>query len=328
MALSEMYNLPAHVQKEIINMCVNEFKTAVEIGKALNLKSVDIRDFLYKEGYSLKKIQQQHFQDLAKSAADEHISGQLLSVVAKKYGISTTTIENYMKRNGIVYRNQHGRKNFFNQRFFQSIDSEASAYFLGFLFADGHIGSIGGSTYTKPCRIIINISQKDRCILEQFMQAIQASGNVHIHDYIPHETTYANHPMSRITLNSTKMAEDLMDLKYAGVKADRSELPNIPKEYIRHFIRGYFEGDGCATTDTIQFTGYTLLLNNIAALLNHEINLPLTKVALNYTEKSTANIGDLRYHKYYDRSKLYHYMYDDVQYYLPRKKDQIIKHLT
>jgi len=40
------------------------------------------------------------------------------------------------------------------------------------------------------------------------------------------------------------MCDDLRSLGVNDLKAHTMRMPNIPKKYIRNFIRGYFDGDG------------------------------------------------------------------------------------
>lgn len=61
-----------------------------------------------------------------------------------------------------------------------------------------------------------------------------------------------------LNLNSKIMKNDLMDLH--GIMPCKSydvQFPFVPKEYLHHFIRGYFDGDGYVNypTYTVSFVG-------------------------------------------------------------------------
>lgn len=48
-----------------------------------------------------------------------------------------------------------------------------------------------------------------------------------------------------LEIGSKEMYNDLLNLSLMPKKEDRLRLPKIPEEYLSHFIRGYFDGDGC-----------------------------------------------------------------------------------
>lgn len=323
MSECRVYLLPKTEQAKIISMCVNDNISPKLAGEKYQLPADTIRLFLNKEGYDISKLRKERFKNITKQATEEFISGKPMKDVTAKYQLSSSTIENYMRNNNILYKSEHGRKNFFNQLFFQNISSEASAYFLGFLFADGNISGVDRS-YTRLCNISLCVSSKDRIVLENFLTCIEGSGNTRIRDYIDSDKSYKPSKMSVLSLTSTKMADDLIKLGFFGLKKDRINVPNLDKSIRRHFVRGYFEGDGCATTNTIQFTGYIAFLQDLMNLLIQDLALPAKEIK---SYPDSPHVGDLYYCSQWQISRLYHYMYDDCQYFIPRKRDQIVKQL-
>jgi intein/homing endonuclease len=99
--------------------------------------------------------------------------------------------------------------------YFNRIDSPEQAYWLGYLWGDS----------IKKTRILLQ--NDDSAHFEKFKKAIQAEEG----DILPLEDgTYA------IRCNLM-----LADLNY-WKSFDR--IPNIPKDYVRSFIRGYFDKNG------------------------------------------------------------------------------------
>lgn len=322
MSTNKVYLLPKVDQQKIKAMVLEEHMYPKQIGRLYNLSGDVINTFLKKEGIHASKVISDFWEAKARAAIEDYTSGMLLKDVVAKHELNSTTVENYMRKFGITYKNDHGRKNFFNQAFFHDINNEAAAYFLGFLFADGNISGVD-KDYTRPCNITLTLSMKDRVVLENFLAAIEGSGNTHIRDFRDSAKSYAANMMSTLSLTSTKMADDLIALGFSGLKSTRNRIPDIEPCMLRHFIRGYFEGDGCATTQTIQFTGYVPFLQNLMITLNNELSLPMKKIR-EYSEIK-AYVGDLQYHSKDQQKKLYHYMYDNAKYTLPRKEAQILK---
>lgn len=84
-----------------------------------------------------------------------HASRGILSRMFDKYGL--------MKRT----QSENARKHSINECFFESINSEKSAYWLGFLYADGYVSSNGN-------RIALGLCNKDYDHLQKFLNDIEA----------------------------------------------------------------------------------------------------------------------------------------------------------
>ena len=70
----------------------------------------------------------------------DYIDGVQVKELAFKYHISTVAIYGLLKRRGFTMKPQTEaqRKYSIDESFFDSIDTEEKAYFVGFLFADGY----------------------------------------------------------------------------------------------------------------------------------------------------------------------------------------------
>jgi hypothetical protein len=116
----------------------------------------------------------------------------------------------------------------FNEDYFETIDTEDKAYFLGLLFADGNI-------YMARHRVQITLANEDAYILKAFANCVNYTGKL----YIDREK------YSKLILPSKKMCEDLIKLGCTPNKSLTLNFPTgIQKELVHHFIRGYFDGDG------------------------------------------------------------------------------------
>jgi intein/homing endonuclease len=125
------------------------------------------------------------------------------------------------------------RVNNFNDDYFETIDTEDKAYFLGLLFADGNV-------YTARYRVQITLANEDAYILQAFATAIGYTGKM----YIDREK------YSKLILPSKKMCADLTKLGCTPNKSLTLQFPTeVPNELMHHFIRGYFDGDGHISKD-------------------------------------------------------------------------------
>jgi len=158
-------------------------------------------------------------------------SGMIEKEILKKYDISRRQYYNLLNCNNIV-RNSKVNKYKFNENYFEKIDTEDKAYFLGFIVADG---CIGDKTNT------ISIIQKETFILYEFKKYTNSEGNVF---------TSKSRNISSFGLSSAKTKSDLEKLGIHSNKTMVVKYPNIPDNLHNHFMRGVFDGDGCISLRT------------------------------------------------------------------------------
>lgn len=199
-----------------------------------------------------------------------------------------------------------------NEDYFESIDSEDKAYWLGFLYADGCV--------TKDLKsIIISLSSIDYNHLIMLNECMDS-------DY---KIKYKDNNSVWLRIVRTKIAKDLVDKGCVPAKSLVLQFPNedkLPKELQRHFIRGYFDGDGCISTILrkpknrpnpimmceVNFLGTKHMLENIARMI------PLDNIKI----FKFGKIYKFRIQNKKDIIKLMDYLYKDSHFYLQRKFDK------
>ena len=62
----------------------------------------------------------------------------------------------------------------YNEKYFETIDNEHKAYWLGFLYADGYVEPIYRKNKIKAFRIEIGLSIEDKHHLELLLQDIES----------------------------------------------------------------------------------------------------------------------------------------------------------
>lgn len=134
--------------------------------------------------------------------------------------------------------------------YFSTIDTEPKAYWLGFLYADGWV--FGG-------RLGIKLQRRDREHLVAFSQAI--FGCDRVKDGVSRGSTLDTGRVIRggdhsvVTVSSVEMVGQLAVLGMVPKKSLTHGLPTatqVPSHLLRHFIRGYFDGDGSISHRTAQ----------------------------------------------------------------------------
>lgn len=115
-----------------------------------------------------------------------------------------------------------------NEAFFSEINSELKAYLLGLIAGDGSIENTGKRT-------TLHANSKDTESLHLFKDAIA-----------PKLPLRNDEECYNVRVDSVKIASDICKHLQIqpGSKHDLLSLPNLPKEFMRHFIRGLIDSDG------------------------------------------------------------------------------------
>jgi len=209
----------------------------------------------------------------------------------------------------------------FNYNYFENIDCQEKAYWLGFIYADGCVYKRGDFQGL----LTIGLNDKDLNILELFKHDIEAEYPINFR-----KSKYKNKEgystMATLTLISDKIFNDLANYSCVPNKTFKiKEIPQIPKSLYRHFIRGYFDGDGSInkikSKSQKQFSfsilGQKEFIEQIQEIINNELNIEL----LLYQDKRTENLyfTATSNKKYF--AKIYSYLYDGATRYMERKKE-------
>ena len=230
----------------------------------------------------------------------------------------------YIKNNFPLY-STNGSNRMIRHDFFKNINTELQAYLLGFYVADGSVDE-------KRKTFRIHLSKKDYELVDLYKNII--SPNARTFTIKEHITTGRNgvkiiaHESYGVDINSSILVNDLNDLNY-GYKKSYSNLsiPNISEDLIPHFIRGYFDGDGCITgwmcyekRKSNRFRYSFDICGKTRSLLNDIVNYFEKydiKININYINMDdmfrikTSSKNDIR--------KIYNLLYNDANFYLQRK---------
>ena len=196
-----------------------------------------------------------------------------------------------------------------NELFFENIDTKEKAYFLGLMMSDGSVSDRS---------IIISLQEKDRSILEKFKKTIEYTGPLalQVSKNIDHQST------SILRIYSRELVKSLSTLGCGKGKTYTLRFPNIKEEFYSHFIRGFFDGDGCIIKKTsgyyFSITGNKNFLLDLNNILSKCININPCKISRK--NKSSELFGAIQYSKNSDLLKIKDYIYKDCEnLYIERK---------
>ena len=138
----------------------------------------------------------------------------------------------------------------YNVDFFKDIDNQDKAYWLGFIFADGYI--VYKDTLPVCYEFCIELQQSDYMHLKKFNTAIQ--GNLQI-VYRSRPSYFDNtkiHRSALIRIYNKRFVSNLMTHGVVQNKSLIKRFPVISDDLLPHFIRGYYDGNGCVCKDDLR----------------------------------------------------------------------------
>ena len=237
-----------------------------------------------------------------------------LTKMSKRENVDRRTLSKHFKDLGIKIINKQNRVKFDNH-VFDNIDTEEKAYWLGFIFVDGNIK---------------NVSKSSAYTFEISLKGLDINHLYKFNSFMKHEKNNIKLSKSkckgkifercRWIVSDKHLWNTLNNLGCTPKKSLTLEFPkNIKFKLIRHFIRGYFDGNGCITryvyintvSPRIEIIGTYNFLNAIKDIINIECKFRHDK---RHSDKTYI----LEFNKE-SGIKFINYIYDDSSIYLDRK---------
>lgn len=127
--------------KENINKIIDLYKNKkyriIDIHNETGFSETTIRRILVEYCNFSVRRKNKITDELEKQICIEYQNGLTPIEISDKYGFHPKTIRNKLTKNG--FKLKKGPNNLFNEYYFDVIDTEEKAYFLGYLMADGNI---------------------------------------------------------------------------------------------------------------------------------------------------------------------------------------------
>ena len=247
---------------------------------------------------------------------EQYSKGTSINKIAISLKTDKKKVSEAVKNMGFnVGNGQFKRKYKIDHNTFNNIDTEEKAYMLGYLMADGSIGE-----YNNQKILQIYLNQKDEDMLVKFLDILKS-------DY----------PIRRRTINSFGIISNqcyfyitseqiYKDLKELNM-LNKSQMPLISKELEKHFIRGYFDGDGCFSVYSRKDAEFNIMAEK--EMLNSFIEI-FKNNGIQFTDsKHRKNkMFKIRKSGKQEIQKIYNYLYKDATIWLKRTRDKMEEYLN
>lgn len=294
--MTEQEKIDLAVQKFL-----NEEGTLSEIRLQVKLSSTKlISNRLEELGYHMYNGAKASSVKGLKLAVEEYISEYnnepSITKIATKYKIGKNVLSSRLKELGYKIVN-HQNKLLFDETMFDIIDTEAKAYWLGFWYADGYLDARPLNPNTKAkYGVEISLKGDDFEHLEKFNKFMKHSKNiVKISDVKCGETLCKR---CRWGVTNKHLWNTLNNLGCTPRKSLTIAFPDesifVSKDLIKHFIRGYWDGDGCLSWSDpehryphVSVLGTEDFLTSIKQYLPLKFNYVLDKANYNSSNEIT-----------------------------------------
>lgn len=236
-----------------------------------------------------------------------------MAKVAKIMKCSESTVSHILKEFGITQlsMSEVKRQYLIDENYFNIINTQNKAYSLGFIFADGSVNKNGSG-------FAISIQERDKELLDKLNHEFGGDRKLSFIEYNKKNHNWQNQYCLAIT--NQKMNQDLIKHGAVPNKSLSLEFPNdISNDLIRHFVRGYFDGDGslAKNEDRCTIISTENFCKSLSDIIANELNIHCSIMLCHGNkDKPTRTIqiaGKKQVKKFLD------WLYFDAELYLGRK---------
>lgn len=143
--------------------------------------------------------------------------------------------------------------------YFDKIDTQEKAYWLGFIAADGCIGT----QYGRPSVLVVGLAIRDGQHLEKLKSCLGYTGPIH------ERPKLGKYGARYLQVGSKRLCQGLVNNGCGPRKTWHMDAPQLSAELVRHWVRGFFDGDGsiyrCKYGYAVSFAGLPNILEFLLA---------------------------------------------------------------
>lgn len=289
-------------------------KTQLEIATLYNCSTSTISGLLRKLGIKTRIGGSENTEDVVKQWCQMYKSGMSLNDIAKSFHVKYTTVSKYLKKNGITIDRYTYH---FDEHYFDDIDTQEKAYILGILWADG-------CNFTNKNSVILGLQEQDYELLEQINLLTKNERPLRKQNLNEKNRKWKNY--YKLVWQSQHLSSLLESYGMSKDKTLILEFPSwLDNNLYSHFIRGYFDGDGCISlrnknrSAIINMVGTRMFLEQVSSILKSNTGVD---VYVQRDERARDPICVLRCGQKNDVVKILEWLYCGSNIHLQRKYDK------
>lgn len=309
-------------EKEKIIQLYEEGMAVSKISQIMRRHGPTIKKILAEQGIVIEKRykgpKREFSQEEDKIIIRELARGSGYNYVAQLLGCCKDTVERRAQElQCFVHSYRHKNRDMI-ENYFEVIDSEEKAYFLGLLYTDGNVRRVRESS--KQVRLQLQL--QDEPIIQKFKEALNADCQI-LYDKRPGKEC------AGIEITNQKLFDDLGKYGIVPNKTYESKsLPNVSQDLIIPFLRGLFDGDGVlafANNYEDASVGYIAYYENEVKQFQEYIDYFIGKEEHNAIRHKDDNTGSNYNCSWRGRNQVLRILtllYRNATIYLPRKYEK------
>lgn len=245
---------------------------------------------------------------------EKYLNGDKVADIGIALNLKTKTVTHLLNGMDIVRRT--AQKHTIDDDFFEVIDTQEKAYILGLLYADGC-----NYRNKRNIAVALQLQERDKDILFKIKDIMKYTGDIYFAKkrFTHHQNSYVLKTFSK------KISSDLLKHGMTPRKSFTKTFPILEDHLVRHFIRGYFDGNGSinlrASTNlpTTSFTSSRPMINALVDIFKRELD-----ITCSVFNKHNINgyIDTLFIYGHEYNMRLRDYLYKDSTIEIERKKEK------
>ena len=317
------------VNSDLFEDIVADFQNGISISKLsvkYNMPYRMINNYLINNKYKVVK-----HHKISERLINEIIAairrGFSVKEIMKDFNVGFDIVKQIALENNLTLcdkSNPRSEKNqYFVDDYFSIIDTESKAYLLGLIYADGNVREHNGGYYLS-----MELKREDEYMLCFLASELKCNNLIYRRD---RQTNMGDSHMSSFTsCNSKQLFDDLLKFGIVPNKSHNYDsfrnIKNIvPKNLIKHFLRGLIDGDGsisnrrkCRNQNVVAIYQNSLeFCNNFDSLLKYAMDD--YSIFTSLIKNKQTGVYCLRYRRINDIKKILEFLYKDSTINLVRK---------
>jgi len=261
-------------------------------------------------------------ENIKSQLVEKYKTGQYtFAQLGREFSLDKSTVNYILKTRGFKVnktRSELSRLYNLNENYFDNIDTEAKAYFLGLLYADG-FNSKEGNYFS------IALKEEDSYILEIFNKELGSNRPLRFINLNDKKREWSN--CYELGACSKYLSKKLTELGCVYKKSLVLKFPTeqqVPSYLLHHFVRGYFDGDGCISHNSnknprASITSTRNFCIELQEVLLKEINTLKSKI-IGTANKDNLITNSLLIFGKYNCLDFSDWIYKDASIFLKRKR--------
>ena len=312
-----------YFSKEDVNKIIEMYESEILIEEIMNFYKCEEHHIrlVLKENQIDRKYNKLN-QEIYDRIVDKYENGMSQYKISYDLLISDCCIRKTLNKCNVQKRSysENNRRYHRNSHYFDKINTQNKAYILGLLFADGN-------NFPDHNAITIALQEEDKYVLDFIKDELEYEGPIRFIPLHNKNSKYKN--QYTLVINDPYMSSCLEKLGVVKAKSLITTFPEyIRMNYIRHFIRGYFDGDGSISYSSTTYKPYVSICGTyeFCTTIANIVHSMFGNCSIRHPKQSgESNTYIISVCGYNSVNNFMEWIYDDAEFKMKRKYQKYLQ---